>query len=61
MKHYDSGSLLTMDVMLSQPGEDFEGGNFVAPMKGGGVDRLHLNQGDAVVFISHKYHNVEPI
>jgi hypothetical protein len=59
-KHYDGGSLITMDIMLALPGVDFEGGAFVAPLVDeageleGGVARPEFNQGDAVFFLSHK-------
>ena len=67
-QHYDAGSLLTIDVMLAEPGVDFEGGMFVAPRPEAdrtatpSVDRFpEFGRGDAVVFPSHKYHNVEPV
>ena len=61
LKHYDSGSCITFDVMLSEPGKDFEGGGFVTPNKDGSLDQTVVGQGDALVFLSHKYHNVEPV
>ena len=54
-KHYDSGSLITLDVMLSQPGVDFEGGSFITPNADGTVNRPPVNQGDGIFFLSHKY------
>jgi predicted 2-oxoglutarate/Fe(II)-dependent dioxygenase YbiX len=60
-EHYDGGSLITMDIMLSEPGLDFEGGMFVAPLADGTLERPEFCKGDAVLFISHKYHNIEQI
>lgn len=61
--HADQGSLLTLDVMLSEPGEDFEGGAFVARDVSGtwatGADGWR--RGGALVFPSHKAHNVRPV
>ena len=31
LNHFDGGSLITLDVMLSRPGIDFGGGNFCTP------------------------------
>ena len=36
-RHYDAGSLITMDLMLAAPGADFEGGAFVTPEADGCV------------------------
>merc|ERR1712176_567844 len=57
-EHYDAGSCVTIDIMLSQPGRDFDGGclEFPASSHGSTPDRFH--QGDALVFPSHKYHCV---
>ena len=60
-KHYDSGSLVTIDVMLAQPGE-FDGGTFRTLE----ADDQFLRYpefvcGDAMIFVSHKYHGVEPV
>ena len=124
-RHYDAGSLVTVDVMLAAPGEDFEGGDLVTPEAdgslgrwgrgsisgeantgegsgekarvaaataaaaddddgeraterdvgsgGGGRERTaamvtvsgrgggRFEQGDVVIFPSHKYHNVLPV
>jgi len=59
--HYDSGSLLTIDVMLADSSKDFEGGQLSLPEADGNVTTPQMNQGDAVVFLSHKYHNVTPV
>ena len=56
-----SGSLLTVDVMLAEPGVEFEGGVLMTPNADGMSERHPMKQGDAVVFLSHKQHNVEPV
>lgn len=61
-RHYDSGSCVTIDLML------------VEPASGGGFETLEINsageevmrqhefkRGDAIVFPSHKYHCVQPV
>jgi len=60
--HRDDGSLLTMSVMLSEPGE-CTGGEFVAIQGDGAGERnvVHLNKGDAVVFASLMRHNVQTV
>eukprot|EP00930_Biecheleria_cincta_P100854 TRINITY_DN92481_c0_g1_i1.p1 TRINITY_DN92481_c0_g1~~TRINITY_DN92481_c0_g1_i1.p1 ORF type:complete len:252 (-),score=33.49 TRINITY_DN92481_c0_g1_i1:292-996(-) len=67
--HYDTGSMFTVDVMLSDTA-DFQGGHFFTHSKdpddiGPGVLRRHgpheFEQGDALVFISHKHHSVQPV
>jgi predicted 2-oxoglutarate/Fe(II)-dependent dioxygenase YbiX len=67
--HIDSGSLLTVDVMLSEPDADYEGGQLMTPRVSmvGGVEKrllgapIEFHKGDAVVFVSHKEHNVMPV
>jgi hypothetical protein len=70
--HFDGGSVITIDVMLSSIG-DFDGGEFCTPIVGAVHDseshdikqeRLcahPFNQGDALVFLSHKRHCVQPV
>jgi len=67
-KHYDAGSLITVDVILA---DGFEGGKLYCPVygedenvvvrrevvEGGGFS----NVGDAVIFPSHKFHNVSQV
>eukprot|EP00929_Paragymnodinium_shiwhaense_P085531 TRINITY_DN45950_c0_g1_i2.p1 TRINITY_DN45950_c0_g1~~TRINITY_DN45950_c0_g1_i2.p1 ORF type:complete len:278 (-),score=49.76 TRINITY_DN45950_c0_g1_i2:376-1209(-) len=60
-EHYDAGSLITMDIMLTQPGSDFEGGALVMPEADGSVTTVALRKGDVAFFLSHKYHNVQPV
>jgi hypothetical protein len=72
--HVDGGSLLTLDIMLSDPETDFEGGTFFTKqLKEGAVDEgengenvedvehTDWNRGDGMLFISHKEHNVRPL
>ena len=56
--HYDSGSIVTLDVMLD---EADAGGRF-ATLEASGEHLEHLfERGDAVVFPSYKYHSVTPV
>mmetsp|Transcript_43795 Transcript_43795/g.99010 ORF Transcript_43795/g.99010 Transcript_43795/m.99010 type:complete len:279 (-) Transcript_43795:121-957(-) len=60
--HYDAGSLITLDVMLAEPGVDFEGGGLLTPNQDGSVSSpARFGKGDAVCFVSHKRHNVAPV
>lgn len=52
----DSGSLVTMNVMLAEPGVDFTGGELTT-IESGGFQKHKLAKGDALVFPSHKYHS----
>ena len=58
--HYDAGSLVTIDVMLSDTSE-FEGGSFGTLECDGELHMHAFEKGDAVVFVSHKYHCVQPV
>ena len=60
-RHYDAGSLITIDVMLADPTTDFTGGHLIMPEIDGSTTKPTFNQGDAVFFVSHKYHNVTPV
>ena len=66
-QHFDGGSLVTLDVMLSSPrggsspaseedSGDFDGGSFATPESDGSVTRHAFERGDLLVFPSHKYH-----
>lgn len=59
--HYDHGSVLTIDVMLSEPRADFRGGRFQTVEADGSVRVHRLDKGDALVFVSHKPHFVEHV
>jgi hypothetical protein len=61
--HFDGGSLITLDVLLTEPGVDFDGGAFVVPETDGSYSRSPAlcHRGDALMFVSHKYHNVEEV
>ena len=56
--HFDHGSLLTLVVALD---DGYEGGIFRTFEADGTHAEHHMNRGDAVCFLSHKYHNVTPV
>ena len=59
-KHLDYGSLLTIDFMLSDTSE-FEGGTF-STLEADGTLKEHIfERGDAIIFLSHKFHCVAPV
>ena len=67
--HYDSGSLFTVDIMLSDT-RSFEGGEMRSTIKtrgarGQATREEHsiqpFEQGDCLVFLSHKWHSVLPV
>ena len=63
-EHFDDGSLITIDIMLSDPDAgDFVGGELVFPTEDGSFDSSveTFEIGDAMLFVSHKPHNVRPV
>jgi len=50
-----------MDLMIGEPGVDFEGGIFITPNADGSSTPHPVLQGDALLLLSHKFHNVEPV
>lgn len=60
-KHHDFGSLLTLDVMLSDPSSDFEGGRFCTLEADGTLKAHTFERGDLLIFQAHKYHCVQPV
>ena len=60
-KHHDYGSLLTLDIMLSDSETDFEGGNFETLEADGSRASHEFKRGDLLIFLSHKYHCVRPV
>lgn len=56
-KHYDHGSLVTVDIMLSST-KDFEGGTLSTLEPDGTLLAQVFERGEATVFVSHKYHCV---
>jgi hypothetical protein len=58
--HYDVDSVITIVAMLSDHTE-FEGGVFRTHEPDGHHKEHPMGRGDAVCFISHKYHNVTEI
>ncbi|KAL7539631.1 LOW QUALITY PROTEIN: hypothetical protein ACHAXR_010094 [Thalassiosira sp. AJA248-18] len=59
-KHYDLNSLLTIDIMLSDD-DAFEGGDLQTQEADGTLKKHEFKQGDALVFVSHKYHCVDRV
>jgi len=57
-KHHDTGSLVTVDLLLA---DCFEGGEFQTLERGGELRSWAFERGDANVFVSHKYHCVAPL
>jgi hypothetical protein len=57
-KHYDRGSLLTLDVMLKPASA---GGIFSTLEVGGRLRDHQFEMGDLLVFVSHKYHCVSGV
>lgn len=51
-------SVVTIDVLLSRPNEEFAGGKFQTLEVGGEMAEHAFHQGDAVAFLSHKFHCV---
>jgi len=58
--HYDAGSLITIDVMLADRSE-YEGGEFSTLECDGTMLKHPFEKGDALVFVSHKFHCVSPV
>jgi predicted 2-oxoglutarate/Fe(II)-dependent dioxygenase YbiX len=59
--HRDTGSLLTISMLLTDP-DDVVGGTFVTCCRAGGKHVAHLvARGDALLFFSEKLHNVTPV
>lgn len=59
--HHDAGSFLTVDVMLSDPSQDFTGGCFETLEADGSMTQHTFEKGDAMVFVSHKPHCVSQV
>ena len=59
-RHFDSGSVVTVDVLLGD-GSLFEGGGLMTLEADGSMLRHVFERGDALVFPSYKYHTVAPI
>jgi len=58
--HRDGGSLVTMSIMLSDTSE-FTGGEFTTEEEDGEDIEYDFQQGDALVFVSEKYHSVQVV
>ena len=59
--HYDQDSLVTVDIMLSNPEVDFAGADIQTLEQDGTLLRHVVRQYDALCFLSHKYHSVTPL
>ena len=61
-KHLDEGSLVTITVMLTERSA-FQGGAFCETLVDGRVVEKApvAERGDAMCFVSHKYHSVQPV
>ncbi|KAK3288157.1 hypothetical protein CYMTET_4359 [Cymbomonas tetramitiformis] len=57
-KHYDLGSIVTVDIML-EPSP--RGGCFQTLEANGKLLTHEFRAGDALVFVAHKYHRVSPV
>lgn len=58
--HYDTDSVLTLVALLSEA-SDFEGGTFRTFECDDNHLEHHLEKGDVICFLSHKYHNIVPL
>ena len=58
--HYDAGSLVTIDVMLSNS-DEYAGGTFGTLECDGSMKHYPFEKGDALVFVSHKFHCVSEL
>jgi hypothetical protein len=61
LHHNDEGSVLTCDMMLSDPGKDFTGGEFRTLESDGTLTTHTFDRGDCLIFVSHKPHCVAPV
>lgn len=59
-RHYDMDSLITVDVMCSEPGRDFLGGQ-LQTLEVDGLKEHSFQLCDILVFQAHKYHCVAPV
>eukprot|EP00928_Gymnodinium_smaydae_P057731 TRINITY_DN40954_c0_g1_i1.p1 TRINITY_DN40954_c0_g1~~TRINITY_DN40954_c0_g1_i1.p1 ORF type:complete len:233 (+),score=31.08 TRINITY_DN40954_c0_g1_i1:76-699(+) len=59
--HYDLDSLVTLDVMLSEPGTDFHGGQLRTLEPDGRQSEHAFSFGEVLAFQGHKYHCVSPV
>jgi hypothetical protein len=59
--HYDQDSLVTVDIMLSDPAVEFSGASIQTLRADGEMESHSVQQYDALCFVSHKYHSVTPL
>jgi hypothetical protein len=61
-RHFDQDSIVTIDMMLSNPDTDFTNGSLQTLYANGKTLEKHLfRQGDANIFVSHKAHCVDQV
>jgi len=60
LHHHDTDSLVTMDIMLTDS-SDFQGGVFQTLEADSTMKPVTWSAGDALVFVSHKYHSVQKV
>jgi hypothetical protein len=58
--HFDAGSIITIDTMLSDA-DEFEGGEFQTLETDGTMKSYAFERGDVLIFLSHKYHCVQRV
>jgi hypothetical protein len=58
--HFDGGSCVTVDIMLSDTA-GFSGGEFRTLEADGSLQQHTFERGDMLVFVSHKFHMVDRI
>lgn len=63
LRHFDVGSLLTIDILLCHTSKDKKdrGGIFQTVEKNDLLQDHKFDVGDALVFVSHKYHRVSKL
>ena len=59
-EHYDMDSVVTIDICLS-PQEQWTGGKFGTLEASGELATHSFGKGDAVAFLSHKFHSVSKV
>ncbi|GMH54769.1 hypothetical protein TrRE_jg8879 [Triparma retinervis] len=59
--HFDTDSIMTIVTLLSDPGDDFDGGDFQTYESDNSQLSYGMQKGDGVCFVSHKYHNISRV
>lgn len=58
--HYDVDSVITIVALLVNS-DEFDGGTFRTNEADDTQQEHHMNKGDAICFLSHKFHNIVPL